>query len=68
MDRDIQIFREGFKQGVEMFAIWKDGDQLVGAMRRPIKEIYREVDGGAFDFAFTNRDFATDTAHLEHGT
>ena len=38
-------FVEGAIEGITLYAIWKNGEQLVGCMARPLKEVlkpYRE--------------------------
>lgn len=32
-------FLEGVIEGIELYAIWRDGQQLVGCMERPLKEV-----------------------------
>lgn len=36
-------FWAGVFEGIRMFSVWKDGDQLVGIMRTPIKEVFAEI-------------------------
>lgn len=36
-------FVMGLEEGIRMYAIWKDGVQLVGAMQRPLAEVLGEV-------------------------
>ena len=36
-------FLAGYLEGVRMYAVWKDGDQLVGAMRKSFHEVAKEV-------------------------
>ena len=36
-------FIEGVIAGVETFAIWKNGERLVGCMERPLKEVIAEI-------------------------
>lgn len=36
-------FIEGIIAGVEAFAIWKDGKQMVGILRIPLEEIIKEI-------------------------
>ena len=35
-------YREGYTDGVSNYAIWKDGEQLVGCMQRPLKQVLAE--------------------------
>jgi hypothetical protein len=39
-------FTEGVIAGVEAYATWRDGEQLVGCMQIPLKEVIREVKEG----------------------
>lgn len=32
-------FLEGAIEGITLYAIWKDGEQLVGCLQRPLKEV-----------------------------
>ena len=32
-------FLEGVIEGIRLYAIWRDGEQLVGCMERPLKEV-----------------------------
>jgi len=36
-------FIEGVIAGVEAFAIWKDGKQMVGTLRIPLEKIIKEI-------------------------
>ena len=42
-------FIAGVKAGVEMFAVWKSGRQVVGIAETPIEDIFREIDEGLSD-------------------
>ena len=46
-------FIEGVKAGVKMYAVWKNGEQLVGVMREPLEksleEIEKDLGGGMFE-------------------
>jgi hypothetical protein len=35
-------YRMGYEDGVRNYAIWNNGEQLVGAMRRPLKTVLAE--------------------------
>jgi len=37
-------FIEGVKAGIEMYAIWKDGQQLVGIQQTSLKKVLAEVE------------------------
>lgn len=39
-----EAWRKGFFDCLDMFAIWKDGTQVIGCMETDIKEIQRKVD------------------------
>lgn len=32
-------FLEGAVEGITLYAIWRNGEQLVGALERPLKEV-----------------------------
>ena len=34
---------DGARHGVRLYAIWSDGTQLVGVMRRPMTEAFEEL-------------------------
>ena len=36
-------FIEGVIAGVEMYASWKDGEQRVGILEKPLKEVLEEI-------------------------
>jgi hypothetical protein len=36
-------FIEGVLAGVEAFAIWKDGQQVVGCQQKPLKQVRKEI-------------------------
>lgn len=38
-----QAYREGYADAVRNYAVWKDGEQLVGAMQRPLKTVLEEA-------------------------
>ena len=37
-------YRQGFCDGVTVFAVWKDGHQEVGVIRRPLSAVLAEVE------------------------
>ena len=39
-----EAFRHGYHQALQDFGIWKDGQQLIGAMEHDVKEVMRVVD------------------------
>lgn len=36
-------FMAGLIEGVRMFAVYKDGEQFCGALRRPLKEVIADI-------------------------
>ncbi|MHA2043489.1 MAG: hypothetical protein ACW99G_01770 [Candidatus Thorarchaeota archaeon] len=50
-------FWNGVREGIKAYAVWKDGDQLVGIMRQPIKEVFREIE------AAVNSNLSVDPLH-----
>lgn len=32
-------YGQGWKRGVTMYAVWRDGEQLVGIMQKPLREV-----------------------------
>lgn len=34
-------YLEGMIEGITMYAIWKNGDQLVGCLQKPLKEVLK---------------------------
>lgn len=36
-------FIDGMIAGVEAYAVWRDGVQLVGAMERSLREVIKEI-------------------------
>ena len=42
-------FRKGLKFGIGLYAVWKDGEQLVGIMHHPLSKVLAEVDAGKHD-------------------
>lgn len=38
-------FEEGYWRALDDFGIWRDGVQKIGAMERPIREVFREKFG-----------------------
>lgn len=37
-------FWDGVREGIRMFAVWKDGQQVVGCMPTPIEEVFGEIE------------------------
>ena len=35
-------FLEGAMEGITLYAVWKDGEQLVGVMQRPLKQVLEQ--------------------------
>jgi len=40
-------FWAGVKEGVTAYGIWRDGEQLVGCMEQPLKEVLADIDEAA---------------------
>lgn len=38
-----QAFLAGYRHGVESFAIWRGGMQLVGCLERPLSEVFKHA-------------------------
>lgn len=39
-----KTYRTGYKDAVENYAVWCNGEQLVGVLKQPLKKILQEVD------------------------
>ncbi len=39
-----EIYRAGYKAAIQEYAVWKNGEQVVGVMQRPIKIVFAEID------------------------
>ena len=39
-----RIYKQGYKDAVANYAVWKDGDQLVGVGQKLLSDVLREVD------------------------
>ena len=37
-------YLRGQIEGIRMFAIWKDGQQLVGCLQRPLEEVLKPIE------------------------
>lgn len=40
----VVAYRNGMRDAITDYAIWKDGEQFVGALRRPLKDVITKVD------------------------
>ena len=40
----VDAYRAGLKKGILEYATWKDGQEVVGIMRRPLLEVLAAVD------------------------
>ena len=38
-----QAYEKGLRRGIWLYAIWKDGQQVVGSMQRPLKEVFDDM-------------------------
>lgn len=45
----LRIWRHGLKAGIWLFAVNKNGEQLVGIMKDKIQDAYKLVDEGKYD-------------------
>ena len=43
-EMEVEMYKRGYKDAVSNYAVWNDGEQLVGVMRRPLKTVLQEVD------------------------
>lgn len=39
----VAAYRAGMKNGIREYAVWKDGERLVGVMRVPLRHVLREL-------------------------
>ena len=53
-DKTLMALRTGFKLACWKWAIWKDGEQIVGIMKTPLKKLYAEIDVGEYDGELKN--------------
>jgi hypothetical protein len=40
---EVTAYKHGYKDAVTNYAVWKDGEQLVGVMQKPLKKVLEEV-------------------------
>jgi hypothetical protein len=45
-------YRIGYKDAVKNYAVWSNGEQLVGTMRRPLKTVLDEVDKSSLPITY----------------
>lgn len=38
-DEEAIVFIEGIMEGIRLYAVWKDGQEVVGCMQTPLKEV-----------------------------
>lgn len=43
-----KFYKHGYKAGVAEYAVWKDGEQRVGVMQRPLRKVFDEIDSGDY--------------------
>lgn len=48
-DRTLLALRTGLKMGYWLLAIWIDGKEYCGTMRKGLEACHREIDGGNYD-------------------
>ena len=39
-----KIYKEGYKDAVRNYAVWNNGDQFVGVLKKPLENVLEEVD------------------------
>lgn len=39
-----KAYREGYAAAVREYAVWSDGEQLVGTLRRPLAVVLKEIE------------------------
>lgn len=44
-----QDFWDGVTEDIKAFAVWKDGEQFVGIIRKPLSEVLAELPTGSED-------------------
>lgn len=44
MNREHQIYKQGFRDGVATYAHWKDGTQFVGTTGKTLREALANID------------------------
>lgn len=49
----ISAYYQGVLDAIEQFAIWKNGEQVVGVLQRPKKQVFQEL-GKAIILAYEN--------------
>ncbi len=37
-------YKEGYKDAVTNYAVWRDGEQFIGVLQRPLKTVFEEID------------------------
>lgn len=42
-EKEHNAYIEGMIHGITMYAIWRNGEQLVGCMQRPLKKVIAEI-------------------------
>jgi len=40
----VAAYREGIKEGIRRYVVWKNGQQFVGVMQQPLKEVLASID------------------------
>jgi len=48
-DQTLLALRTGLKVGYWLLAVWIDGKECCGTMKKPLKECHREIDDGKYD-------------------
>ena len=39
-----QLYKDGYSDAVTEYAVWKDGEQFVGVLQKPLSQVLQEVD------------------------
>lgn len=47
-----QAYREGYIDAVRNYAVWKNGEQLVGVQQRPLPEVLEEIEKSALPIRY----------------
>ncbi len=51
---DMLDLRAGMRNGVWLYAVWKDGKQVCGIMETPLEKVYAVIDAGKYDQELRN--------------
>ena len=48
-EQEKKAWRLGLKAGIWLYAVNKNGEQLVGIMKEKIQDVFKQVDEGKYD-------------------